>query len=176
MRNTYVIPIPNAMKGASSVWNNYQTHKRVRNWWKKLEKIMNLTHFHPENIENVAKNNSSVNIRSVTKTSDIKISLKKQDLMLKYQKWQHWRLGLQWQFTLGFESNSTPVSTEAEAISTRQGRIKGGAMGVIAPGPPLQGAPPWWNLFVSNKLLVWKIFVIQKRYKNTTLYYIPMLR
>jgi len=50
---------------------------------------MNLTHFHPENIENVAKNNSSVNIRSVTKTSDIKISLKKQDLMLKYQKWQH---------------------------------------------------------------------------------------
>jgi len=35
--------------------------------------------------------------------------------------------------------------------------------------PPLQGGPPWWNLFVSNKLLVWKIFVIQKRYKNTTI-------
>jgi len=28
----------------------------------------------------------------------------------------------------------------------------------------------------SNKILVRKIFVIQKRYKNTTLYYIPMLR
>jgi len=34
MRNMYVIP--NAMKRVSSVWNNYQTHKRVRNWWKKL--------------------------------------------------------------------------------------------------------------------------------------------
>ena len=28
-------------------------------------------------------------------------------------------------------------------------RIKGG--GAIAPGPPPQGGPPWWNLFVSNK-------------------------
>jgi len=31
MRNVYVIPIPNAMKRASSVSNNYQTHMRVRN-------------------------------------------------------------------------------------------------------------------------------------------------
>jgi len=38
-----------------------------------------------------------------------------------------------------------------------QGRIKGGTMGAIAPGPPLEGGPPWWNLFVSNKILVWKI-------------------
>jgi len=49
-----------------------------------------------------------------------------------------------------------------------QGRIKwGGATGAIA---------LWGNLFVSNKMLVWKIFVIQKRYNNTTLYCIPMLR
>ena len=34
--------------------------------------------------------------------------------------------------------------------------------------------PPWWNSFVSNKTLVWKK-VIQKRYNNTTIYYIPML-
>jgi len=27
--------IPNAMERASSVWNDYQTHMRVRNWWKK---------------------------------------------------------------------------------------------------------------------------------------------
>ena len=57
-----------------------------------------------------------------------------------------------------------------------QGRIKGGATGAIAPGPPLQEGPPWWNLFISNKILVWKIFVIQKRYMNTTLYCIPMFR
>jgi len=30
-----VCVIPNGMKRASSVWNNYQTHTRVRNWWKK---------------------------------------------------------------------------------------------------------------------------------------------
>ena len=40
----------------------------------------------------------------------------------------------------------------------------GGATGAIAPGPS------WWKVFVSNKILVWKMFVIQKRYKNVTLY------
>jgi len=35
MRN--VCFIPNAMKRASSVCNDYQTHMRVRNWWKKLK-------------------------------------------------------------------------------------------------------------------------------------------
>jgi len=34
--------------------------------------IMNLTHFHPKSIENLGKNNSSVNIRFVVKTSDIR--------------------------------------------------------------------------------------------------------
>jgi len=29
--------IPNARKRASSVWNDYQTQMRVRNWWKKLK-------------------------------------------------------------------------------------------------------------------------------------------
>jgi len=28
--------IPNVVKTASSVWNDYQTHVRVRNRWKKL--------------------------------------------------------------------------------------------------------------------------------------------
>jgi len=37
MRNIHVIPIPNATKRASSIWNNYQTHTRVRNWWKKFK-------------------------------------------------------------------------------------------------------------------------------------------
>jgi len=36
MRN--VCAIPNGMKKASSVRNDYQTHTRVRNWWKKLKK------------------------------------------------------------------------------------------------------------------------------------------
>ena len=44
-----------------------------------------------------------------------------------------------------------------------------GATGAIAPGPPLQGGPPWWNFFVSNKILVWKVFVVQRRYKNATI-------
>jgi len=34
VRNVNVIP--NVMKRAPSVWNNYQTHMRVRNWWMKL--------------------------------------------------------------------------------------------------------------------------------------------
>jgi len=40
-----------------------------------------------------------------------------------------------------------------------QGRIKGrgGPTGTIAPGPPLQRDPPRWNLFVSNKIFVWKV-------------------
>jgi len=39
---------------------------------------------------NVAnKNNSPVNIRFVTKTSDTKNSLTTTDLMLKHQKWQY---------------------------------------------------------------------------------------
>jgi len=50
----------------------------------------------------------------------------------------------------------------------RQGRIKGGNGGSCS-GSPLQGDPPWWHLFVANKILVWKIFVIQKRFRNTTL-------
>ena len=33
-----------------------------------------------------------------------------------------------------------------------QDRIEGGATGEIAPGPPLQGGPPWWHLFVLNKM------------------------
>jgi len=41
--------------------------------------------------------------------------------------------------------------------SCRQVRIKGGVTGAIAPAPPLLGGSPWWNLFVSNKIFVWKI-------------------
>jgi len=51
-------------------------------------------------------------------------------------------------------------------------RIKGGA---IAPGPPPQGGPrDEIYLFQTNTRL--NNFIIQKRYKNTTLCYIPMLR
>jgi len=55
-----------------------------------------------------------------------------------------------------------------------QGRIKGGGNGGKYPGIPAARGPPWWNLFVANKLHVWKIFVIQKRYNNTTVYYIAL--
>jgi len=36
MHDVYVHPIPNAMKRVYSVWSNYQTHMRVRNWLKTL--------------------------------------------------------------------------------------------------------------------------------------------
>ena len=39
-------------------------------------------------------------------------------------------------------------------------------LGPSAPSPP----PPWWHLFVLCKIFLWKIVVIQKRYKNTTVY------
>jgi len=63
--------IPNAGKRASSVWNDYQTHMRVRNWLKL--KLWNLNYesnyLHPETIWNRGKN-SSVNIRFSAETSD----------------------------------------------------------------------------------------------------------
>jgi len=53
---------------------------------------MNSTSFQPKrrgSVEN--KSEGLVNIRFLTKTSDIsEISLKTSDLMLKYHKWQHW--------------------------------------------------------------------------------------
>ena len=48
-----------------------------------------------------------------------------------------------------------------------QGRIKGGGNGGNCPGPSAPRGPPWWHLFVLNKVFVWKIVVIQKRRKNT---------
>jgi len=73
--------------------------------------------------------------------------------------------GLYYNITLANTLNTTVI---------RVG-LRGGATEAFAPGPPLQEGPTWWNLFVSNKILVWKIFVIQKRYKNTTLLYIILL-
>jgi len=45
--------------------------------------------------------------------------------------------------------------------TTRAGLV--GATGAIAPDPDPR-KPPWWHLFVSNNIFVWKIVVIQKRY------------
>ena len=54
---------------------------------------MNLTYFRPkmrEHVEN--KNNNPVSIRFVDKTSDIRNVSENiiSDVMLIYQKWQHW--------------------------------------------------------------------------------------
>jgi len=54
---------------------------------------MNLTYFRPKmrgNVEN--KNNNPVNIRFVDKTSDIRNLSENitSDVILIYQKWQHW--------------------------------------------------------------------------------------
>jgi len=47
MRNVCVIP--NAMKRASSAWDDYETHIRVRNWWKKLKNHESNSMAHAEN-------------------------------------------------------------------------------------------------------------------------------
>jgi len=52
---------------------------------------------------------------------------------------------------------SMRAKSESSQPGRNQGRVKGGATGEIAPRPPIQGGPPLWNLFVSNKILVWKI-------------------
>jgi len=46
-----------------------------------------------------------------------------------------------------------------------------GGNGGNCPGPSAPRGPPWWHLFVLNKIFAWKIVVIQKRYKNITLYF-----
>jgi len=49
-----------------------------------------------------------------------------------------------------------------------------GGKGSNCPGPRCKGAPVM-KFIVSNKILVWNIFAIQKRYKLTTLLYIIFL-
>jgi len=53
---------------------------------------MNLTYFRPKMTRNVEKNNNPVNIRFDAKASDIRKLSENiaSDVMLKYQKWQHW--------------------------------------------------------------------------------------
>ena len=46
-----------------------------------------------------------------------------------------------------------------------------GGNGDNCPGLSDPRGPPWWHLFVLNKIFVWKIVVIQKKYKNATLYF-----
>jgi len=63
--------------------------------------MMNLTYFHPDmrrNVEN--KNNNPANITFVDKTSAIRNLSENitSDVMLIYQKWQHW---YQWSQTSG---------------------------------------------------------------------------
>jgi len=54
-----------------------------------------------------------------------------------------------------------------------QDRIRSRATGAITQGTPPQGGHPWWNLFISNKILVWKIFATQKlQYTRIQLYII----
>jgi len=57
--------------------------------------------------------------------------------------------------------------------SQRYSRAAGARAGLRGGG---QRGPLWWNLFVSIKYSFEKFLWIRKRYKNTTLYYIPMSR
>jgi len=47
--------------------------------------------------------------------------------------------------------------------------LRGRGNGGNGPGPSAQRGLPWWQIFVLNKILVWKT-VIHKRYKNTNPY------
>jgi len=51
------------------------------------------------------------------------------------------------------------------SLSVRARLRKGNGSNCPGPSPPRR--TPWWHLFVLNKIFVWKIVVIQKRYKNT---------
>jgi len=53
---------------------------------------MNLTYFCPKMRGNVEKSNNPVKIRFVAKTSDMRNLSENitSDVILKYQKWQHW--------------------------------------------------------------------------------------
>jgi len=70
------IVILNAVERASSVWNDNQTHISIRvseRLMKESLNVMNLTYTFHERIGNVEnKNNIPVNIRFVSKTSDIR--------------------------------------------------------------------------------------------------------
>ena len=54
--------------------------------------------------------------------------------------------------------------------TSKQGRIKVGGNGGNCRGPSALSGPPVMHLFVLNKIFVWNIVVIQKWYKNATLY------
>jgi len=56
-----------------------------------------------------------------------------------------------------------------------QGRIKGGQRGQLT-GAPLSKRAPVMKFICFKQNTRLKNFVIQKRYKKTTLYHIPMLR
>ena len=65
-------------------------------------------------------------------------------------------------------SSFTQLHTEITpaARTLHRAGLRGGNGG-NCPGPSAPRGPLWWHLFVLNKLLFWKIVVIQKRYKNT---------
>jgi len=88
------------------------------------------------------------NLRKISKMSALPPSWKN----FCWRPWSHYRYVK--------SPNQRPSGDRAEL---RRGN------GGNCPGAPAARGPPWWNLFVSTKILAWKIFVIQKRYKNTTL-------
>jgi len=81
--------IPNAMKLAT-VWNDYKHTLRVRNWWKKLKNhtpyLFSSKKYRKFGKKVIAQSTSDL----LPKHQTSEISLKKSDLMLKHQKWQHW--------------------------------------------------------------------------------------
>jgi len=49
-----------------------------------------------------------------------------------------------------------PTTNNQKNLIIRAG-LRGGQRWQLPRDPRWKGPPPWWNLFVSNKILVWKI-------------------
>jgi len=68
---------------------------------------------------------------------------------------------LLWKGTAKFQSPALLSWTKGfEPLCQFLAQSRGGLSegdGCNCPGPPAARGPPWWNLFVSNKILVWKI-------------------
>jgi len=77
--------------------------------------------------------------------------------MLFNSAWDSWTTCTVW-----FSHNYCLAVLRA-VIQPETGRTKGGNGG-NCPGPSAARRPPWWHLFVLNKIFLWKIVVIQKRY------------
>jgi len=84
----------------------------------------------------------------------------RQDLSSRDFNGQHHKI----QYIKELQPLLIPPLWPGTSLNRKKGRVRAGLR-----GGGNGGNSSWWNLLVSNKIIVRKIFVIQKRFKNTTL-------